>query len=262
VQNNFFPVNPPIQPNIFNHNSVTHVVKITPPTQRYQSNEFALVRCKNITTSWIASYGYSYLNEYANDINYCFLTRQDNGFDVNQWSETLTRSKVNKQQMTDFLYQVNTNGELAAKTVRAKQNVSSKRTTCCSLFVLSFLAFVACITMYIMNLSNYRNYSVPLSILLMLGYVFCLVICCTTGFISLFYMSDKAKDYFLDKEIISNISTMENLINDWNNKVFIPNGLYVMAPLNLKYLQFVLDSNVKFVMENHQYPHDLIRRRR
>jgi len=96
----------------------------------------------------------------------------------------------------------------------------------------------------------------------LLGFVISFFVCCVSGITRLLYQSDKVKDYFIDKEIVTNISIVENLINDWNNKCFIPNGMYVMAPLNLKYLQFVLDPNIKFVMENHQYPFDLIRTRR
>jgi len=192
-----------------------------------------------------------------------FLPRQDMGFSVNNWNEHLTKNKINRQQMNDFIYQVNTVGQVTEKLAKGKQMVYSKKKTCCTAFVLGFIAFVVCLTLFIYNTTKpYRNFSLTMHLITLLGFVISFFVCCVSGITRLLYQSDKVKDYFIDKEIVTNISIAENLINDWNNKCFIPNGMYVMAPLNLKYLQFVLDPNIKFVMENHQYPFDLIRTRR
>ena len=63
--------------------------------------------------------------------------------------------------------------------------------------------------------------------------------------------------YLMDKVLIRNTSGVENFINKWNIQYFLLNDLYVMAPRNLRYLQFVLKRNIKFSLENHPYPDDL-----
>jgi len=55
-------------------------------------------------------------------------------------------------------------------------------------------------------------------------------------------------------------SGIESFFSNWNNQYFLPNGIYVMAPRNMKYLQFVLDSNIQFSLENHAYPYDIVSR--
>jgi len=185
------------------------------------------------------------------------------GFNANNWNENSTKNKISRQQMTDFLYQINTVGQVTEKQAKGKQMADSKKKSCCTVFASAFVAFAVCLSLFIVNSAKpYRSFSLAMHIITLLGFVISFLVCCVSGIFRLVYQSDKVKDYYIDKEIVTNISFVENLINDWNNKCFIPNGMYVMAPLNLKYLQFVLNSNVKFVMENHQYPFDLIRTRR
>jgi hypothetical protein len=68
----------------------------------------------------------------------------------------------------------------------------------------------------------------------------------------------RQRDFYIDFEIITATNGIENLFNQWNSQYFLPNGLYVMAPRNLKYIQFVLDPNTCFQLENHAYPFDIM----
>ena len=66
---------------------------------------------------------------------------------------------------------------------------------------------------------------------------------------------------FIDKILIRIIIDRGNFLK-WKTQYFLMNSQYLMAPRNLRYLQFVLDKNVKFSLENHPYPDDLYETRR
>jgi len=71
------------------------------------------------------------------------------------------------------------------------------------------------------------------------------------AFMGIYRFSKLKSDIYIDEAVISGTCGIENLLNKWNNEYFLQNGLYVMAPKNLKYLQFVLDSNIKFTLDDH-----------
>ena len=54
--------------------------------------------------------------------------------------------------------------------------------------------------------------------------------------------------------IYLNYTSIDKFINKWNNENFLPNGIYVLVPINLKYVQFVLDKNIRFCLSNHKFP--------
>ena len=68
--------------------------------------------------------------------------------------------------------------------------------------------------------------------------------------------------YQVDTALLNNTSGVENFLKNWNMQYFLPNNIYVIVPRNLRYLQFVLDKNIKFSLENHLYPYDIVSKRR
>jgi hypothetical protein len=79
--------------------------------------------------------------------------------------------------------------------------------------------------------------------------------------ISNFSKSEDSYEMEIDRLIINKTSNIESLISSWNNHYFKGLGMYIMVPKNLKYIQFVLNSKIKFIVEDHSYPADLAPRR-
>ena len=67
-------------------------------------------------------------------------------------------------------------------------------------------------------------------------------------------IKNKKTEYILNKYIYLNYQDMGKFIKKWNNEKFLPTGIYVLVPINLKYVQFVLDKNIRFCLSNHQFP--------
>ena len=257
--NTNFTIHPQFQPSIFNSNSVNHVVRALPAIDRKWYNKFSYVKCPNITTSWVDSYGFSYLTAFNNDQNYYFAPLTDTGVSMSAWNESLTKNKVTREKMTEFIFQVNSQFNLA-ETVKKAKSVSKKRLICSSIFsIITLIVFIVSIYLWILGVFQHNYVGI---IILTLIWSFSFVCCLMSGVYAIFNCSSEGfKNYEIDKNIINSTQNMENFLNIWNNQYFLPNGLYVMAPRNLKYIQFVLDSNINFSVENHSYPLDLVRHR-
>jgi hypothetical protein len=222
--------------------------------------EYAYVKCNNVTTIWINGQGFSFLTKYSNDQNYFFLPLTESGFSLMNWNEGLTKNKVSRPKMEQFAIEVNNQGKVAQNLEKAKSEV--RKTICIftSLGVFFLALFVLCFVLWIGYLGNYRT-NILVSKLLVYLWAFLLVcgislliFCCKA-------MTKTYKEYAVSKQMIGNNLAMESMISRWNNEYFLPNGLYVMAPRNLAYLHFVLDSSLTFMMENHPYPYDLAKKK-
>jgi len=122
-----------------------------------------------------------------------------------------------------------------------------------------FLITIFCLIMWISQISSYYYVDQGSILGYLLGWIYAFLAFLFFGIFAVVYcrMND---DLSVDKEIIIATSGIENFFNSWNNEYFLPQGCYVMAPRNLRYIQFVLDSNVKFSLEDHPYPADIIPR--
>ena len=73
-------------------------------------------------------------------------------------------------------------------------------------------------------------------------------------------MKKSYREIEVSKAILQNNYAVKCLLDKWNDNYFLQNGIYVMAPRNLAYLHFVLDINLKFSLEDHPYPYDLLKK--
>jgi len=120
------------------------------------------------------------------------------------------------------------------------------------LFIVTFILWVACLG------KNSRKAGV---IILPIVWVFSIVAAVVFCILSLISCCNVNKNIVvesdLNKAIINQTEGIENFINVWNNQYFLPNGLYIIVPKNLQYVQIVLDSKIRFSLEDHMYPADL-----
>jgi len=209
-----------------------------------------------VTTAWVSSYGFSYLTSFSNDPNYFFIPRTNNGFTIDTWNESSTKNKITRDKMNEFLNQINNQYNIGGKVMEAINNHNTK-TKLLGLLTLVFL-IISVVTLigWIMNIEGSSNKL----LWYLMSWVFSLAIFAVVGSISIVFCCRKT-EFIVDKEVITATSgNIENFFHNWNSQYFVPQGCYVMAPRNLRYLQFVLDTNVKFSFEDHAYPYDIIPR--
>ena len=252
-----FSIHPQYQPNNFSDNCIQHLVRTLPPTERKNLNEYCFVKCPNVTTAWINSYGFSYLTSFSNDENYYFCPRTDYGFNLNSWTERSTNNKVTREKLKEFIVQLNTQFKISQNIQTARNAIKKRRLIFSLLTIINLILFIICLGAWMDFFPDYlylKDGSIVLA-------MFCSIFCGFMFFFSLFCCckySFAKNNYVVDKILISKTDGIENFINSWNNQYFLPCGLYVMAPRNLNYLQFVLDNNIKFSLQDHPYPFDLI----
>jgi len=247
----------PYQPNHFiNQNCVTHIVRKLNPSESFNTSSFAKVRCDNITTMWVDSIGFSYLTTTANDQNYFFLPQKEKGFDLEGWDDSNTNYKINRNQISNFVGEINNvfNNGNHVEEATLKYKRSFKK--CLSLFIVSMLIFIVSFLFFLLKkFPRFKTLFIivfPISLFLS---------CIFLSFLLIYYFSNAFKIYERTKAILTHTTDVERILNNWNFQVFLPCGLYVIIPRNLAYIQFVLHSNIRFLMEDHSYPYDPIKKR-
>jgi hypothetical protein len=247
-------------PNHFNQSSTSHVVRCLPPSDRQWTTDYAYVKCPNVTTCWVSSYGFSYLTSFSNDQNYFFVPRTENGFTMETWNESATKNKLSRDKMNDFFFQLNSQYNISQKVKDSTSSWKRKRNILTITTFVLLAITVVCLVGWINELGRYRS-DVARMIIFLLGWIFGLTACCIVGIFAIVRCYSKA-EFSVDKEVITATGGIENFFNNWNSQYFLQQGCYVMAPRNLRYIQFVLDSNIKFSVEDHAYPYDIIPRGR
>ena len=255
-QTSNFQIHPQYQTSHFSNRCIQHLVKTLPPTDRKYLKEYCYVKCPNVTTVWINSYGFSYLTSYSNDENYFFLPLTDNGFNLNDWNENSTNNKVSRENLSEFISQLNSQFEIS-KLIKTLKEKIKKRHLIFLIFAIVF--FILSITFFILWMNYLADFIyLDKNFLFIAG--ICFFFCGMIFLICLLFLCLNCygkNKYLMDKVLIRNTSGVENFLNKWNIQYFLLNDLYVMAPRNLRYLQFVLKRNIKFSLENHPYPNDL-----
>jgi len=158
--------------------------------------------------------------------------------------------------MNDFMYQLNNQYNIGPKVKESNGKFSKKKGLLTISTIVLLVITVLCLIGWIVELGRYRI-SVGRMIGFLLGWIFGLMACCVVGIFAIVMCAAKG-EFSVDKEIITATSGIENFFNNWNSQYFLTQGCYVMAPRNLRYIQFVLDSNIKFTVEDHGYPYDII----
>jgi len=162
--------------------------------------------------------------------------------------------------MSEFANQINNQYLIAPKVAYAISKENMKKRMFAIIAVVLLVITIISLIGWINQLTQYRMNN-GLMITFLLGWVLGFTASCVLGGISIVYCLRKT-ELAVDKEIITATGGIENVFNTWNTQYFLPQGCYVMAPRNLRYLQFVLDSNIKFSLEDHVYPYDIIPRAR
>jgi len=162
--------------------------------------------------------------------------------------------------MTEFMTKFNTQYHIGDMVKKGKADYNKKLYIINIITLFTLVLFVSTLVLWIRQLG--LRYDSSRIMLLTFAWVISFVVCFVSSIMACMYCGTDKSDSIVDKKIITETDGIENFFSSWNTQYFLPNGLYVMAPRNLKYLQFVLDSNVKFTLENHGYPHDLIPRGR
>ena len=241
--------------------SITHVVNTLPPMKRISTQNFSKVECSNVTTIWMENFGFTYLTSFGNDHNYFFLPREDDGFSLKDWQESYTFNKISRQQMSQFVDQFNAISKISSiiSSYKSKDRYINKRNLFLTLFFFCFFMFSLIIWIKIFGKELDLLFMIILPILWASSFLTCLVFLILL--ISNFSKSEDSYEMEIDRLIINKTSNIESLISSWNNHYFKDLGMYIMVPKNLKYIQFVLNSKIKFIVEDHSYPADLAPRR-
>jgi hypothetical protein len=238
--------------------NVIHVVRALPPMERVFTENYSKVACSSITTMWLGNYGYSYLSNYANDSNYFFIPRDKDGFTLNNWTEANTLYKLQKEKMTQFINEFNKVSNVASivknfysKTDRPKR----KNSFLFLIFLIIFLISLVCLVNVTNNKRHRIFYQVALPLVCAVSWLICIIflVLMIAGCVK----SKVSIAAELDKNIINQTPQIESFVDQWNNKEFLPLGLYIIVPRNLSYIQFSLNSNAKFSLEDHSFPNDL-----
>ena len=254
-------LHPHYQSTHFSDKCIHNVVKILPPLQVEYWTDYVMIRCPNVTTSWIEFYGFSYLTVLPSDENYFFFPLTDTGFNLNSWNEYSTKNKITREKLNEFISQLNTKFDLIAKIKTAKTAKTSINIDLICSGICTIIALISFIVLIIIGISEMNKIYLIFAT------------CCLASFFELWcrFCREIREDtshiredtsHLVDRVLISTTSGLENFLNEWNMQYFLPNDLYVIAPRNLKYLQFILDKNIKFSLENHDYPYHRIPQRR
>jgi len=247
----------PYQPNDI-PTSVIHVVRVLPPMERVYTENYSKVACGSVTTMWLGNYGYSYLSNYANDSNYFFIPRDKDGFTLNNWTEAITLYKLQKDKLTQFINEFNKVSNIAniVNNFNSKIERPKRKNTCLFLiFLIIFSMSLICLVNITNNKRHRIIYQVALPLVCAISWLICIIF--LVLMISGCVKSKTSTAAELDKTIINQTPQIENFVYEWNNKEFLPLGLYIIVPRNLSYIQFSLNSNAKFSIEDHSFPNDL-----
>jgi len=231
------------EPNNLSEVSDELVVDTLPPKYRFFKDNFGKVVCDNVTTMWINRFGFSFLTKPSNDENNFFLPlHREEGFQITDWSEDKTKNLITRELMTNFVDQFNDTSEI----VKILKYRSPKRV------LLWFLPLIILI-LFCAYLMHYRD---PYEIK---DIAICLFVCVVLSMLVLVRYLAKMGTWERDEnmEILELLPKIGPFISHWNENLFLPRGLYVIVPLNLRYIQFVLDRKVKFTLKDHAFPEDL-----
>ena len=254
--NSYYKINnPAFEPSIFSSSSQNQIVRVLPPNERINKSDYSYVKCKNITTYWINGFGFSFLTNILLDPVHFFLLLTGKGFNISTWNENLTRNKVSRDKMEEFINQVNRESNIEVNIVKGKKHIFLKRFITLLFF---FISLVLLIVSLILVIQNEKKAKPDETTKFVNVFLLPIAIVSMTMFLPIFilYMQRRRKEFEITKNIIT-ISGMDNLINNWNTQYFIQNGLYVIVPRNLIYLHFVLDTNLKVTLQNHCFPDDI-----
>ena len=236
-----FEIHPQYQPSHFSSGCKEHVIKILRPVKRRYYQNYSYVICPNITTTWLKSYGgFSYLTSYSNDENNYFFPLTNEGFKLDiTWTDQDTKFKVSREKLSQFIYDLNNEFKIPEYIYKAKSKFKIRN------LIFLFFAILALILVILQLIFYYSG-----------GWIITIIVA-LISMVGLFFNYWREYQIELDENLISNTNGVENFLENWNVQYFIPNGLYVMAPRNLKYLQFVFDTNLKLIIQNHKFPFDL-----
>lgn len=241
-----------IDPYGFNINMCTttdQIINVSKPNVSFYDNHYAFVKCDIITTFWVKHTGFSYLNNPENTDDNFFLPLSDSGLTMDFWNEKVTKNKISMQTMITFVEQFNNEINDNKEIINKKQNLLKKTRL---FFIFSICFFLVSITFLVFLIRTFFNFDEEKLIVLIIGFLISLL-----GFFILIFMSiikNRKTEYILNKYIYLNYQDMGKFIKKWNNEKFLPTGIYVLVPINLKYVQFVLDKNIRFCLSNHQFP--------
>lgn len=238
-----------------NEKMIDQIINKNDVIERYSDSEFSYVKCKNITTFWIEDTGFSYMNnpEQSEDHFYLFLTHE--GFNTDFWNEKVTQNKISTQLMLQFIDNLNTIINNGTEINSKRSGLLNKARLFLIFSVCFFLVAIMFFILLIMSLSDFQG---DKFVVLMIGELISAM-----GFVILLLMGlrkMKKAEYILNKYIYMNYKIVEEFITKWNEEKFLSVGIYVIVPRNLKYIQFVLNKNVRFCLTNHKYPNDLSRK--
>ena len=229
--------------------STDQIINISEPEEYYYDRFYAYAKCDIITTFWVKHIGFSYLNNPVNTPDNFFLFLEDEGLAINNWNEKLTNNKISSQTMINFVEQFNNQINYAKEINHKKLNLL-KRTKLIYIFAISFLV-VSLIFLVFLVIQCFM-FDINEFFVLLIGFLISFF-----GFIVLLFLNlkrQKKTEYILNMFIYLNYTSIDKFINKWNNENFLPNGIYVLVTINLKYVQFVLDKNIRFCLSNHKFP--------
>ena len=254
--NSNYSIHPQYQSNYFNNNCVHHLVRTLPATDRKYYKNYCYVKCPNVTTVWIDSEGFSYLTSYSNDQNYFFCPRNDNGFNIKTWTEQKTNNKITLEKLNEFILQLNNEFKISDNIKIAKKTINKECIIYFFLALVSLIFFIICFGTWMNLFTEYICINDRMRFLSFFGWIFTGIFCLISLLLICIY-SFRDNNHLVDKIFLKNTG-LQNFFDNWNNQYFLPCGLYVMAPRNLCYLQFVLDKNIKFSLQDHSFPYDMI----
>jgi len=223
VTNSNFIIHPIYEPNIpISNKSVEHIVRILPPNERRYIDSYTYVKCPNVTTFWISSYGFSYLTSYSNDENYFFLPRSDNGFGLATWKESFTKNKVSKEKMTEFIFELNNQFSINSiiKQARSEWNKKTRIVYC-----VTFLSFIVFLFDFFYWIDLIDNTTAEFNSLLfsIIIWILAIFVFFVSGVASCVYCCIRNENKgSINNSIIKSTVGFENFLNAWNSKYFIP----------------------------------------
>jgi hypothetical protein len=215
--------------------------------EKFYSELYQTIHCDTIATDWLnkKQYSYSYLTNPNNIKNkfYYAIKCQTYKFNMTVANGLLAYIEINK--LSEFLNSFSELLKSDIQTNKIRRKISF-RYSCCMAWSIIFLLILltswvfAFMFFYPYIFFNYIFYPWPILIGLFL--------------LSFYFPRRHKQEYKISYHYLLNTARIEQFVNSWNVEYFIPNGVYVTCPRNLKYIQFTIGLNRLMIIDRHEFP--------
>jgi hypothetical protein len=222
-------------------------------------NPFIIIKCNRITTYYVDNYMFSLLThpeqfEEEYGIRSVIIKHRNKQFSLNDDVRLRLGDKIDISTFEEFINRVSNiyKGEAHRTTEKLhfKRIMIYVLISGCFLILVVFMLVMAFVfDQLLFDYDEGLGFWIKLVLFVLL--LILLLYFCIRNLINALYVEPQIRKFNRLMNMVQSYPQLQDFLETWNKYVFVPKGLYVYIPLNIKYIHVILDLGKEIKFQNH-----------